>query len=166
MELFDSMSVADNVALGREARLAGRRPLGHLCSPKHERNEIAEATASAIQQCGLRGVEGVPARELSTGQRRLVELARVLAGGFSMLLLDEPSSGLDRDETETFGATLLSLVHDRGIGVLLVEHDMGLVMSISDYVYVLDFGLIIFEGSALDAQQSTTVSDAYLGEPP
>jgi ABC-type branched-subunit amino acid transport system ATPase component len=163
MELFDSMTVAENVALGREALLSGNRPLAHLRSPRHEREDIAAATAAAIVECGLESLAGVLARDLSTGQRRLVELARVIAGGFSLLLLDEPSSGLDQRETEIFGATLLGLVERRGIGILLVEHDMGLVMSISHHIYVLDFGRLIFDGSVSAAQASSVVREAYLG---
>jgi ABC-type branched-subunit amino acid transport system ATPase component len=163
MELFDSMTVADNVAMGREALLAGPRPWRHLRTPRHERAEILESSAAAIDTCGLGRLANRPVRDLSTGQRRLVELARVVAGGFALLLLDEPSSGLDHTETRSFGDILTRLVQERGLGVLLVEHDMGLVMSISDHVYVLDFGQLIFSGSSLDAQASTVVREAYLG---
>jgi ABC-type branched-subunit amino acid transport system ATPase component len=100
---------------------------------------------------------------LSTGQRRLVELARVLAGPFELLLLDEPSSGLDPHETEAFGAILARVVAERGTGVLLVEHDMKLVAQVCQYVYVLDFGMQIFEGSVEEMQQSASVQAAYLG---
>jgi ABC-type branched-subunit amino acid transport system ATPase component len=101
---------------------------------------------------------------LSTGQKRLVELARVLAGGYQMLLLDEPSSGLDEAETARFGEILTSVVRDRGVGILLVEHDMTLVMAVCEYIYVLDFGNMIFEGSAEETQASPAVRAAYLGE--
>jgi ABC-type branched-subunit amino acid transport system ATPase component len=77
--------------------------------------------------------------------------------------LDEPSSGLDHTETRAFGEILTNLVNRQGFGILLVEHDMGLVMSISDYVYVLDFGRLIFAGTADEAQTSAVVREAYLG---
>jgi ABC-type branched-subunit amino acid transport system ATPase component len=80
-----------------------------------------------------------------------------------MLLLDEPSSGLDHHETEAFAAILASLVRERGTGILLVEHDMTLVMSISAHLYVLDFGRVIFEGPPAAAQESQVVREAYLG---
>jgi ABC-type branched-subunit amino acid transport system ATPase component len=100
---------------------------------------------------------------LSTGQRRLVELARCLAGPFSLLLLDEPSSGLDRSETKQFGEILKRVVRERGIGILIVEHDMSLVLDICEHVYVLDFGELIFEGSPAEIRASSIVQAAYLG---
>jgi ABC-type branched-subunit amino acid transport system ATPase component len=87
----------------------------------------------------------------------------VIAGGFSLLLLDEPSSGLDQAETHVIGEILTRLVGEGGLGILLVEHDMGLVMTVSHYVYVLDFGKLIFEGSPPDTQASAVVREAYLG---
>jgi ABC-type branched-subunit amino acid transport system ATPase component len=81
-----------------------------------------------------------------------------------MVLLDEPSSGLDSAETKRFGGILRSLVEDDGLGILLVEHDMTLVMSVCDYLYVLDFGDLIFEGSPVEVHDSPIVRAAYLGE--
>jgi ABC-type branched-subunit amino acid transport system ATPase component len=81
-----------------------------------------------------------------------------------MLLLDEPSSGLDRAETEQFGLILQELVRIRGVGILLVEHDMKLVLDICDYVYVLDFGKEIFQGTARECGRSPIVRSAYLGD--
>ena len=101
---------------------------------------------------------------LSTGQRRLVELARCLAGPFDILLLDEPSSGLDREETAVFDEVLRHVVEARGCGILLVEHDMSLVMNVCDYIYVLDFGKLIFEGEPQAVASSETVKAAYLGD--
>ena len=102
-------------------------------------------------------------KDLSTGQRRLVELARVLAGPFDIVLLDEPSSGLDQSETERLGEILTESVADRGIGLLLVEHDMSLVRQVCADIYVLDFGTLIFEGSPEQMLQSEIVRAAYLG---
>lgn len=101
---------------------------------------------------------------LPTGQRRLVELARALAGPFDLLLLDEPSAGLDINETERFGDILLGVVRERGTGVLLVEHDMALVRQICEHIYVLDFGRLIFEGDPTQMLASDVVRTAYLGE--
>lgn len=164
MELFDSLTTRENVALGREAFLSANRPLSHLRCSRAEATEIAEATDDALATCGIESLHERPVRDLSTGQRRLVELARVIAGGFSLLLLDEPSSGLDHAETEAFGAILQRLVSDRNVAVLLVEHDMSLVMGVSAQVYVLDFGQLIFEGCPADAQASAGVRHAYLGD--
>ena len=85
------------------------------------------------------------------------------AGDFRVLLLDEPSSGLDGAETERFGEILRGLVADRGLSILIVEHDMALVMSICAYIYVLDFGRPIFEGTPIEVQTSDLVRSAYLG---
>jgi ABC-type branched-subunit amino acid transport system ATPase component len=106
----------------------------------------------------------VQAGALSVGQRRLVELARCIAAPFGVLLLDEPSAGLDRAETAEFAVLLRRLVRERGVGILLVEHDMDLVRSICDYVYVLDFGTLIFEGPPAELVESDVVRSAYLGD--
>jgi ABC-type branched-subunit amino acid transport system ATPase component len=116
-----------------------------------------------MERCGLTDLADELAANLSTGQGRLVELARVIAGGFRMLLLDEPSSGLDKAETERFGTILSDLAEEMGTGILLVEHDMSLVLSVCDYVYVLDFGQLIFEGTPQQVMQSPLVQAAYLG---
>ena len=166
MELFDSLTVRENVALGREARLSGHRPWTHLTCSRRDAAMIIDATAAAVALCGIEALADRPVRGLSTGQRRLVELARATAGGFSLLLLDEPSSGLDHAETEAFGRILRALVDERGSAILLVEHDMSLVMSVSSHLYVLDFGRLIFEGTPADAQTSEAVRHAYLGEAP
>jgi ABC-type branched-subunit amino acid transport system ATPase component len=163
MELFESLPVWDNVALGREAGLAGSKPWQQIVAPRHERRLTAEATDAAIALCGIGSLVKRRAAELSTGQRRLVELARAVAGGFPVLLLDEPSSGLDKTETEAFGRILRSLVDDSGYALLVVEHDMSLVMSVSDYIYVLDFGQPIFEGTPSEVSASEVVRAAYLG---
>jgi ABC-type branched-subunit amino acid transport system ATPase component len=117
-----------------------------------------------MELCELTELADTPAMSLSTGQRRLVELARCLAGPFGLLLLDEPSSGLDRTETQRFGEILKRVVADRGVGILLVEHDMSLVLDICEYIYVLDFGELIFQGSPAEVVASSVVKAAYLGD--
>ena len=164
MELFDSLSVFENVAMGREAGQAGSNPLRQLVASRAERQQARAAATAALEQCGIAHLGTRTVGELPTGQRRLVELARVLAGTFTLLLLDEPSSGLDLDETHAFGAVLKAVVAERGVGILLVEHDMGLVMTTTDHIYVLDFGQLIFEGTPNETQASELVRRAYLGE--
>jgi ABC-type branched-subunit amino acid transport system ATPase component len=166
MQLCESLPVFENVALGRESLLSGNRPWRHLRASRPEHREITVAAEQAIEACGLTTLARRDVASLSTGQKRLVELARVAAGGFSLLLLDEPSSGLDRIETSEFGRILVGLIAARGVGVLLVEHDMSLVMSISSRIHVLDFGQLIFAGSPADAQSSDVVRAAYLGVTP
>jgi ABC-type branched-subunit amino acid transport system ATPase component len=164
MELCEDLTVEDNVSLGREAGLAGRRVIGQLVSSRSEVAEIAEAAAAAMELCDLTHLASRPVTELSTGQRRLVEFARVLAGSYSILLLDEPSSGLDATETEHFGMLLREAIGNADLGILLVEHDMDLVLEVCDHIFVLDFGRIIFEGTPTDVRRSDAVRKAYLGE--
>jgi len=163
MELFDSLTVRENVALGKEAGLAGSHPLRHLRGSRSDAKLVSRSTAAALELVGIEGLAAERPADLSTGQRRLVELARVIAGDFKILLLDEPSSGLDKVETERFGEILRHLVEQRGIGILCVEHDMALVMSVCDYVYVLDFGKPLFEGTTAEVAASPIVRAAYLG---
>jgi ABC-type branched-subunit amino acid transport system ATPase component len=163
IELVDTATVRDNVALGSEALIAGRRPWGQLIGSRRIRKQILQAADKEMERCGLTALANRQASELSTGQGRLVELARVLAAGFTFLLLDEPSSGLDKMETEQFGRVLAQSVEDRGFGVLLVEHDMALVRQICSYIYVLDFGELIYQGESKDVLASDVVRDAYLG---
>jgi ABC-type branched-subunit amino acid transport system ATPase component len=164
MQLFDSLTVAQNVAIGREAGLAGANPVRLLLSAPGDAGQVSDAAEAAIELCGLGRIAGRRAGSLSTGERRLVELARVLAGRFTLLLLDEPSSGLDRVETARFGDILTRTVSERGTGILLVEHDMALVLSVCDYIYVLEFGTLIFEGTPDDIRSSDVVRQAYLGQ--
>jgi ABC-type branched-subunit amino acid transport system ATPase component len=164
MELFDSLTVRENVALGFESGRAGLNPLAHLASSPTLRGRQRTATYEALRQCGLLAIADTVVGSLSTGHRRLVELARCLAGPFRILLLDEPSSGLDRVETARFGQILQEVVRERGVGILIVEHDMTLVTSVCDYIYVLDFGRPIFQGTADEAVASPIVRAAYLGD--
>jgi ABC-type branched-subunit amino acid transport system ATPase component/branched-subunit amino acid ABC-type transport system permease component len=164
MELLESRTVRENVAIGYEGGLAGANPLRHLLSAPGDNRTTAARVEDALAICELTDLAHQAVRDLSTGQRRLVELARCAVGDFSILLLDEPSSGLDRSETARFGRVLQTLVADRGVGILLVEHDMGLVLSICDEVTVLDFGRHLFTGRPDEAVADPGVQAAYLGE--
>jgi ABC-type branched-subunit amino acid transport system ATPase component/branched-subunit amino acid ABC-type transport system permease component len=164
IELFDSLTVRENVEAGAEAALAGANPLTHLAGRPNDGPAIRAATDRAMELCGLSALSNLPAMSLSTGQRRLVELARCLAGPFHLLLLDEPSSGLDRAETQHFGEILRHVVAERGIGILLVEHDMSLVLDVCEHLYVLDFGELIFQGTPAEVTGSEIVKAAYLGD--
>ena len=163
MQLVNAMTVESNVAFGAECRLVGANPLRQLFSTPARRRAVGEATEGALERCGLTAIANRLVSTLSTGQRRLVELARVLAGGYRLLLLDEPSSGLDDSETVRFGDILRSAVAEEGIGILLVEHDMALVMRVCSQIYVLEFGDVIFDGSPAEVQSSDIVRAAYLG---
>jgi ABC-type branched-subunit amino acid transport system ATPase component/branched-subunit amino acid ABC-type transport system permease component len=163
MELFEELSVRENVALGREGGLAGANPLRQFVATRKERVEINGAVQEALTACNLLPLADRSVSSLATGQRRLVELARCLAGKYSVLLLDEPSSGLDPQETQAFGEIIRDVVRTRGVGVLLVEHDMSLVNALCDSVYVLDFGELICSGVAADVMASPVVRKVYLG---
>ena len=163
MELFDSLTVMENIALGPEAHMAAGSPWGQLACGRRQRREINERARHAARRCSIETLAHRRAGDLSTGQRRLVELARVMATPFRFILLDEPSSGLDVAETERFGAILRDYVAETGVGLLLVEHDMALVAAVCSALSVLDFGKLIFAGRTADALASELVRAAYLG---
>jgi ABC-type branched-subunit amino acid transport system ATPase component/branched-subunit amino acid ABC-type transport system permease component len=163
MQLCDDFTVRANVALGYEAGLAGTNPVTHIIPGWQDRPRIAAASTHAMTACGIDELADRVVATLSTPERRLVELARCLAGRFTILLLDEPSSGLDEAETEQFGRLLREIVRTRGVGILLIEHDMSLVTAICDYVHVLDFGEQIFAGSPREVLAAPVVQQAYLG---
>ena len=163
-QICESMTVVENVALGAESGLAGSSVWRQLFASRGQSGRVRERAAEVMALCGITHLASEQAGNLSTGQRRLVELARSLAGPFDVLLLDEPSSGLDTDETEKFGTILRRVVQTRGCGILLVEHDMSLVMRICQYIYVLDFGKLLFEGAPADVAASDIVRAAYLGD--
>jgi ABC-type branched-subunit amino acid transport system ATPase component/branched-subunit amino acid ABC-type transport system permease component len=164
MQLYSSMTVRENVALGREARYASLNPLAHLITGRRAQDVIDAATRDALEACGLTALAERPVASLSTGQQRLVDLARCLAGGYDLLLLDEPSSGLDQVETAELGEVVRRVVAERGIGVLLVEHDLSLVVGLCDHIYVLDFGKLVMQGTPAEVVASEVVRAVYLGD--
>jgi branched-chain amino acid transport system ATP-binding protein len=151
LELFGTLTARENVQMAAETRR--RRPTG--ASSRAEADIV-------LAHVGLSHVADEPADLLPTGLARLVELGRALATGPSVLLVDEPSSGLNQEETVELGRVLMDLAN-RGIAVLLVEHDMSLVMSICDHVSVLDYGAIIAQGNPATVQADPAVQAAYLG---
>jgi ABC-type branched-subunit amino acid transport system ATPase component len=163
MALWDTMTVAENVALGWECGLAGRAWHHQLWGTRRERAACLDVAADAIERCSISHVATATVGELSTGQRRLVELARAIACRFRVLLLDEPASGLDERESRAFASVLIDLVERDGTGILLVEHDMSLVRATCSYCYVLDFGRLIFQGPTEETLRSDAVRAAYLG---
>jgi ABC-type branched-subunit amino acid transport system ATPase component/ABC-type branched-subunit amino acid transport system permease subunit len=164
IQLGESMTVFENVVLGREASFAGSGVRSQLLATRAERRTTQDATLAALELCGIGNLATSRTGALSTGQRRLVELARCLAGPFDMLLLDEPSSGLDRHETAEMERVLQMVVHERRCGILLVEHDMSLVLNICERVHVMDSGRLIFSGTKEEVSASPVVRAAYLGD--
>jgi branched-chain amino acid transport system ATP-binding protein len=155
LEAFSNLSAFDNVLVAAESRRAWDRT---KFEPKRVANEM-------LGRVGISDVAHFMVGTLPTGTARLVELARALATKPRVLLLDEPSSGLNEDETKSLARLLRQLVVD-GLAVLLVEHDMAFVMSTCEFIYVLDFGQIIATGTPLEVQGNARVQTAYLGTGP
>jgi branched-chain amino acid transport system ATP-binding protein len=150
LELFGSLSVLDNVVTAAELnRVDGQEP--------------RSAARALLERVGLSDDAEKRADSLPTGAARLVELARALACRPRVLLLDEPASGLDDSETDRF-AEILKDLGDDGLGILLVEHDVPLVMRLCNRITVLNFGSVLASGTAAEVQQNQEVVDAYLGQ--
>ncbi len=156
MELFWTMTVAETVSLAVEAEQARRRVRGSA--------GVAARTAELLELCGIGDLASEKAGELSTGQARVLELARAIATRPRILLLDESSSGLDTVETKRFAAILERIFALGDIGLVLVEHDVELVFAVCQDIYVLEFGRIIASGDPETIQQDELVRTAYLGE--
>src|SRR5215471_14960448 len=151
LEAFGSLTARENVLVALEMR---RR----WATSKYDMHEVADRL---LDDVGIAAVADKRVEALPTGSARLVEVARALATSPRVLLLDEPSSGLDEQETDALGQLLHKLVSE-GLGVLLVEHDMPLVMETCEFINVLDFGRVIAQGSPADIQSDASVRRAYL----
>jgi branched-chain amino acid transport system ATP-binding protein len=148
LEVFGSLSVGDNIRVAAEMR--------GLDDPEHVRDAL-------LERVGLTAFADTPADAVPTGIARLTELARALACEPRLLLLDEPSSGLNEQETAAFADLVRSLADDEGRSVLIVEHDVELVLGVCSTIHVLDFGTIIASGTPEQVQADKRVQDAYLG---
>jgi branched-chain amino acid transport system ATP-binding protein len=155
LEVFGTLSAFDNVLVAAEMRRAWDRS---KFDPRVVANEM-------IERVGISSVRDFIVSTLPTGTARLVELARALATNPRVLLLDEPSSGLNEEETRDMAELLRQFVAD-GLAVLLVEHDMGFVMSACSFIHVLDFGEVIATGTPAEVQADAAVQAAYLGTAP
>jgi branched-chain amino acid transport system ATP-binding protein len=155
LEVFGSMSTRDNVKVALDVRRQWDKSTT-------AGSEVADAI---LERVGLRDVADDRVDSLPTGLARLVEVARALASQPRVLLLDEPSSGLDEDETDSLAALLEDLARD-DLAILLVEHDVELVMKVCATIHVLDFGRIIAVGSPAEVQADAAVQTAYLGTVP
>jgi branched-chain amino acid transport system ATP-binding protein len=164
-ELFPQMSVIDNLLSGRHARIRTNSLAEMLFLPRVRRQEIEHRAAveAIIDLIELERYRHAPAGSLPFGTQKLVGFARALALEPSVLLLDEPSAGLNRDEREDLARFILRIKHQLGIAMIWIEHDMQMVADLADRIHVLNYGRTLTEGRPADVLRHPAVVEAYLG---
>ena len=164
--LFRGMTVLDNIKLGRHAHMRTNvfDALWYFGRARREELELrSEIERRVLDFLEMEHIRDQPVASLSYGLRKRVELARALAMQPRVLMLDEPVAGMNREETEDMARFILDVKEEWGVTILMVEHDMGLVMDISDHVVVLNFGQVIAAGKPAEIQNNPDVIAAYLG---
>ena len=163
VELFSDTTVREHLLIAERIRNGTGAFWKDLIGRGRPTPDEVAACDEVLELLGIAELAGQPVESLSLGQSRLVEVGRALMTGPRVLLLDEPSSGLDRDETRALADTLRSVQATRGYAVLLVEHDVALVADFTERTYVLDSGTLIAEGPTADVLADPAVRRAYLG---
>ena len=165
IRLFPNMTVLENVMIGRHCRTRAK-VLGAIFRDRRTRQEEKEIVAlslSILEELGLADVINEFAKNLPYGAQRRLEIARALATEPLILLLDEPAAGMNPQETRELDE-LICRIRDKGLSILLIEHDMKLVMSLSDHIFVMDYGRKIADGTPEEIRANPAVIKAYLGE--
>jgi branched-chain amino acid transport system ATP-binding protein len=160
LELFDDLTIEENLQVAAEKQSVGSF-FADLLVPRRKRNR--EHVEYALDVLGIGDLARKMPNEISQGQRKLVSAARALAANPKLVCMDEPAAGLDTAESAELGERLRSII-DAGITIFLVDHDMGLVLNVCDYIYVIEFGLKIAEGTPSEVKRDARVIEAYLGQ--